>query len=335
MFNSTFIPTPISSNTINNRAKLDTGTNCNYSCSFCYYYDKLDKVTSFEVIKTRIDYIKSCNITEIDLSGGESSIHKDWFKILDYCSAQDLKISCLSNGYKFSDISFLKKSQQHGLREILFSLHGSNSEIHDQMVGRSGAFNKIIKAIKNCHKLGIIIRINCAVTKNNYKVLSTNYVDLILRLNPSQLNFLTLNYWSDAKKLENFSYEQSTPEIKKAIDIIKNKMEINVRYTPFCFMEGYERYVVGIYQHIYDLKDWNIAVYNQNLIPDEYNQNKVKLLYQHAYNNRCATYNKFVECLKCSYRVICDGVEVKTKLSPVSGEVIKDVNHFRHKEGIE
>jgi MoaA/NifB/PqqE/SkfB family radical SAM enzyme len=38
-----------------------------------------------EVILERVDYIKAYGITEIDLSGGESSIEPNWFKILEYC----------------------------------------------------------------------------------------------------------------------------------------------------------------------------------------------------------------------------------------------------------
>ena len=66
---------------INNRAKLDTGTHCNYKCDFCYYKTQLDVVTNLDVIKGRIDYLVECGITEVDLSGGESSIHKEWFDI--------------------------------------------------------------------------------------------------------------------------------------------------------------------------------------------------------------------------------------------------------------
>ena len=81
-----------------NRAKLDTGTHCNYRCSFCYYKTKLNDITSFDVIKQRIDYLVECGITEVDLSGGESSIHNQWFDILDYCTSKGLRISTLSNG---------------------------------------------------------------------------------------------------------------------------------------------------------------------------------------------------------------------------------------------
>ena len=108
----------------NNRAKLDTGFHCNYKCEFCYYINNLHLKTSFEEIKRRIDRIHGYGITQIDMSGGESSIHKDWFKILDYCEERFENVSCLSNGSVFSNEKFLKESKEHGLNEILFSLHG-------------------------------------------------------------------------------------------------------------------------------------------------------------------------------------------------------------------
>ena len=69
-----------------NRAKLDTGFHCNYKCEFCYYIDRLDVKTPFSTIEQRINILHKYGISEVDLSGGESSIHKDWFKILDYCN---------------------------------------------------------------------------------------------------------------------------------------------------------------------------------------------------------------------------------------------------------
>ena len=100
---------------INNRAKLDTGTHCNYKCDFCYYKTQLDVKTEFDIIKDRIDYLIECGITELDLSGGESSIHKDWFKILDYCTDKGLYLSCLSNGFKFAKKDFIQKSYDRTL----------------------------------------------------------------------------------------------------------------------------------------------------------------------------------------------------------------------------
>lgn len=316
-----------------NRAKLDTGTLCNYRCGFCYYFDKLTEITSFDTIKQRVDYLVECGITEVDLSGGESSVHPQWFDILDYCSYHKLSISTLSNGYKFADFDFLKKSYQHGLREILFSLHGYDRDSHNKLVGNKHGFDRITRAIENAHELGITVRINCTVTHDNYDHLPTQFVDLIKRLTPKELNFLTLNYWGDAHDQRHIDYALVTPKIHLAIDALQDVVPIiNVRYTPYCFMVGYEKYVCNYYQHIYDVYDWNIAVYDGSIIPSAYKANPLKHLYAAAKQNRLHTYYKQSNCMSCKYFFICDGVEkqiTNIDLPAVSGDKIRQVNFFR------
>ena len=140
------------------RAKVDTGTFCNYKCSFCYYYDKLSEKKSYEEIKRQIDYLIESGIREIDLSGGESTIHENWFDILDYCNKNNLYISTVSNGFMFNNKSFIEKSYQKGLKEILFSLHGPDENIHNNIVKNKFAFQHLIQAINNAKELNILLR---------------------------------------------------------------------------------------------------------------------------------------------------------------------------------
>jgi len=313
-----------------NRGKLDTGTHCNYRCGFCYYYNQLDQKTPFKEVKKRIDHLVECGIAEADLSGGESSIHADWFNILDYCKEKGLKVSCLSNGSMFSKYEFLEKSKQHGLDEILFSLHGFDEESHNKLVGVKAGFRKITQSIVFANQLGIKVRLNCTVTKDNYKELDNKFVDLVHQFDVAQVNFLTLNYWDDANAQDAFPYKEATESIKRAID----KLEVpdkRVRYTPFCYLKGYEKHLFGYYQHIYDLSDWNIATYGHTIDPREYVGNELKHLYLAAERQRNATYKKNKECLDCKHYYICDGYEKKhgeLEVFPEPGEKIKKVTHY-------
>ena len=316
-----------------NRGKLDTGTHCNYECEFCYYIDQLNKTTSFEVIKERVDYLVKCGITEVDLSGGESSIHVDWYRILDYCKERGLIISTLSNGFKFADFEFMQNSKERGLEEILFSVHGYDRDSHNRIVGNKHGFDHIIQAISNAHILGIKVRINCTVTKDNYTELDTKFVALMRRLNPFEINFITLNYWNAQCEHDTVDYNTLTPPIHRAIDILKDIVDIiNVRYTPFCFMKGYEKYIVGYYQHIYDVYDWNIAIYDERISPEVYRKDKMKELYAAAAYNRNSSYYKTKECMGCIHYHICDGVERQIPsidLHPEDGDKIREVNYYR------
>lgn len=307
-----------------NRAKLDTGKECNYNCYFCYYQGHLDEQDTYSDITSRADILYDLGIREIDLSGGESSIHKDWFKILNYCNKFD-NISCLSNGSMFKDFAFLEKSKKYGLSEILFSIHGHNEEVHDKIVGKKGAFNDIMSSITNANKLGILVRINCTVTNTNIKDIE-KYAYLINKLKPYQINFLPLNYWNAANAMKKQDYTTLSKGIQLAIDTIYPEIEINVRYIPFCYMIGYEKYVVNTQQHIYDKKDWNICAYSyQNL--DKYKEiSKSQMM---------RWYYKPIKCTSCKFFHICDGIEKKYEdiadkvLNPIIGKKVTNIMEYR------
>jgi MoaA/NifB/PqqE/SkfB family radical SAM enzyme len=309
------------------RAKLDTGTFCNYDCTFCYYKDSLHIVTDFDTIRRRIDYIVECGIDEVDLSGGESSVHKEWFKILDYCKSKGLKISTISNGYKFANEEFVTKSKEHGLQEIMFSIHGHNAEIHDRVVGRRGAFDRLIKGYYNCKNAGLRVRLNYVITGASCKD-EQEYIDLFNEMDPFELNFLTLNFFNQADQYLN--YNTSTNHCKQLIDNLNIKI-MNVRYTPYCYMKGYEKYVCNTFQHIHDIYDWNMAVYDQRIDAGVYKIDPYKALYMKAQEDRLNMYKKPDKCVDCKYLFICDGLEnqVNDEVYPEPGTKIRDINHYR------
>jgi len=317
-----------------NRGKLDTGTFCNYDCEFCYYQGLLNNKTSFETIKKRIDILHKYGISEVDLSGGESSVHSQWFDILKYCDTRFDNISTLSNGWSFAREDFLVKSKQHGLKEILFSVHGYDESSHDDIVRRKGAWKRIMKAIELAHKHDIVVRINCTVYQRNQPGFD-NYHDIVKRIKPLEVNFLTLNYWVNNKFADPIDYKNVTDKIKMCIDNIKNHVKyINVRYTPFCYMKGYEKYVCNQYQHIYDRYDWNKEIYDYNLdTSQEYShREKIDLAYTKAKKDRLDTYKKPLACFKCKHFNICDGVEKQVKNFkpiPAPGKKIDQVNFYR------
>ena len=317
-----------------NRAKLDTGTFCNYDCEFCYYQGLLHLKTDLDTIKKRVDKIHEYGLNEIDLSGGESSIHKHWFDILDYCNDKFDNISTLTNGWAFAKEDFIVKSKQHGLKEILFSLHGFDEHSHDTIVKRKGAWKKIHRAIELAHKHDIIVRVNCTVYQRNHAGLA-EYHNIVSKVMPLEVNFLTLNYWVNNKFAEPINYEQVTDSLKKCIDNIKHIVKyINVRYTPYCYMQGYEKYICNQYQHIYDIFDWNLEIYNMDIDTGKKytHREKIDLAYKTAAERRSTDYMKSPVCLTCKHLYICDGVERQVKdfkFKPVSGSKIKQVNHYR------
>jgi MoaA/NifB/PqqE/SkfB family radical SAM enzyme len=286
------------------RGRLNTGTTCNLNCEFCYYQGNLkDPFRKLSIIENEINLLKASGMTSIDLSGGESSIHPEFLTILDMCKNFD-KIAMLTNGISFSDIDKLKEAKDHGLSEILFSLHGWNTKSHNEKVDHK-AFRKIIQAIKNAQELDMDIRINCTV-QNDFD--GRNYARIIKYLircgvKIQQLNFLPLNRWESSHKLDYLDYQKVSPKIMIFID--KDIVPVTVRYIPFCFMKGYEKYCVSTLDHIYDLTDWNIQTFDLTTVQDI----TVESMLETAITNRIASYDKPRSCKDCEFILRCDGYE--------------------------
>lgn len=321
------------------RAPLFLGRKCNAKCVFCYYADELETAenASLESIIKQIDFLAEYGIEDIEITGGEPTIHPNWFEILEYASYKFRHIACISNGIKFSDPHFMQKSHRAGLREILFSLHGYDPETHNSITRVPGSFVKIKKAIQYAHSENIIVRINSTVCNLNYKTLEDG-AELLNELKPACVNYLPVNFWRSNSEASNaVSYEDMAPHIKRAIDKLNVKY-INVRFIPYCFMEGYEKYVCNWHQHPYDHWDWNIEL-GDDLITS--NEKKEELLSEdygkgavdYADNMRKVTYCKSEECMKCKYHYICDGVEKEvaetTEISIKTGDYITNPLFFR------
>jgi MoaA/NifB/PqqE/SkfB family radical SAM enzyme len=301
------------------RAKLDTGKLCNLNCTFCYYKDQLDQMDSFETICKRVDYIKTYSlITEIELSGGESSIHPDWFRILDYCYDRFDHISTLSHGQKFSDIDFLLQSKLHGLKEILFSMHGTG-QYHDDIVQKPGAYKKLFQAIENSLSNNVITRVNCTVTNSNKDCIDKEFLQVIhhfITLGLKQVNFIFHNYWEDNNNSDNMDYTELTIPVINAVKNIKTwypDFDIRIRYAPFClFPEDLISLIYGQYQHVFDTTDWNKEIYSgtKYFANHQYPwKESLNLGWQVAKQQRLANYFKPKECYKCKYFTWCDGIE--------------------------
>lgn len=317
------------------RAYIDTGKFCNYNCEFCYYKDQLDIRDDLEVVLTRIKRAYDYGMQSIEFCGGESTAEPNWFNFLTYAVECGFKsISVVTNGSLLAKPEFISRSQEIGLTEVLFSLHGSNSEQHDKIVGRNGSFKRILKAIQNAKKLNITVRLNCTVTDLNYKSLQNEYSDIIKEINPLEVNFIAVKYNLDNTEFREIQYSEIVESIKLSIDNIKDYVKyINVRFVPFCLMQGYELYNVNHYQQIYDVYDWNRGTYKENYCGVNVSEEQqTKNDFNAAAQFRIDGYHKNESCRECKNFYICDGIDNKLKgqeLIPIPGKKILDPNHYR------
>lgn len=292
------------------RAKVDIGTRCNLACNFCYYKDYLNiPEKSLSTILQQIDYLMDRGFKDLELSGGEPLFHRELFAIIDYIKLKGGKFSVVTNAFFAPDL--LKRLIDKGLQDILISMHHVVEFRHNNIVRLNNnavsPFKQIMKTIKLCKEYAFPFRINMVLNDSNLDIFDYNLADIINDLAPTQINFLPVNSFHNKELADK---ELICEKLKLVIPLINQTIDINVRYVPFCYMAGFERYVKNIFQHITDLTDWNFAAYDQDkpvdaFTPDNIEQTMLSQLKQ----MRLYQYKKDKRCLHCQYFTLCDGYQ--------------------------
>jgi len=251
--------------TFTQRVRISTGLQCNARCLFCYYGEELNRQTyTREEILEMISLAERYGIRDLDFSGGEPTVRPDLPDLLAHARARGFRWRCIiTNGMRLADRALLDRLIESGLNEVLVSVQGSNARDHDSVVGRDGAFARVIQALENCRECGLRIRINSVVTRRNVTRLD-GFLAIAERFRPAAYNFICFNDWVNAGKQAKalaVRYSEAGPVLRRvvaAMDPLVSK--VTVRYIPFCFMQGQERHVCGLLQNDYDNDEWNDAV---------------------------------------------------------------------------
>jgi molybdenum cofactor biosynthesis enzyme MoaA len=349
-----------------NRVKIVTGLKCNIQCVFCYYRDNLTAPNrDFAAIVHDLNYAFRRGIREVDFSGGEPTIHSELPELIRTAKSIGMeKVCVITNGLRLSSRSYLHSLKEAGLDEVLFSVHGPSAQIHDEITRCPGSFLKIMAALENAAAAGLPVRVNTVVNRLNYSTLA-ELGAVILPFSPAQVNFITINDWCFAKHLVErymLPYAEMAPRLKEACLLLAPRVPaLNVRYIPFCFMQGYERFVCNHQQVMYDPYEWvprvrarleqgtslgrYLAILGYGLFACGALRKLRRLSWADTLDESVVAglrrwfYTKSAACKNCRYAELCDGVE-KTyaatygvaELLPVSGQKLVDPVHFRRGE---
>ena len=345
------------------RVKIVTGLKCNIKCVFCYYRDNLDAPNRNVVdILADVSYAYRKGVREIDFSGGEPTVHPDLPELIAAAKQLGMERVCIiTNGWRLAERGYFQELRNAGLDEALFSVHGSSADVHDQLTAVPGSFERIARGMKNALDLGVVVRTNTVVNRINLDDLLEISRFVAAHL-PVQVNFITVNDWCYAKHLVDalmVRYSEMAPRLHEACDFLELKIPaVNVRYIPFCFMQGYERFVCNHPQVMYDPFEWvprvrarleegtslwrYLGILGYGLfacgavlklgrlsLADTLDESVVAGLRRWFYTKRS-------DCKECKYTDLCDGVE-KTyamefgvdELQPHGGKLLSDPVTFR------
>lgn len=209
--------------------------------AYVFNYDLVINYLEKEIKKKKIK-----NLQTIGLTGGETTICPDFFRIIDYISQKfpETRICLLTNGRRFIYDDFRGKCLAFKKIDFVIPLHGYDSKSHDQITQVSGSFNQTIEGLKKLfleRKTDQKIEIRIVATRLNLKIIP-KILKLIKDKFPTvdRVVLIFLEFEGMAKLNKNkvgITYQEIKPilwQIKKYFKVFK---DFRLYHFPLCILE--------------------------------------------------------------------------------------------------
>jgi MoaA/NifB/PqqE/SkfB family radical SAM enzyme len=206
------------------------GYECNNNCMHCIRGGKDRKINfSTEEVINILDEAKKRGVMKIILQGGEPTIRKDFFELINEVKKRDFYLQIQSNGRMFSNKEFALESSKY-IDEVCISVHNLN-EKHDSFT-RSESFKQTINGIKN---IKTKIKILVIITKYNVNDLK----EIIDYINELPIDFIQIGLVNPEGNALKNNLMPSLDKVKRSISELEIKKDYAFQDLPKCIVKDH------------------------------------------------------------------------------------------------
>ena len=145
---------------------------CNYRCRHCFMdapNAALGELSTDEALNL-IDQMAECGVLQVDITGGEPFVRKDFWQLVDRILYHKMTIGMVyTNGWLLND-KILDEFERRNLYPE-FSISFDGIGWHDWMRGVPGAEEAAIRALQLCKKRGFSTNVEICLHRGNLGVL--------------------------------------------------------------------------------------------------------------------------------------------------------------------
>jgi MoaA/NifB/PqqE/SkfB family radical SAM enzyme len=221
---------------------------CNNHCTFCAVGTRTQVHGHPTRQREHLQNYRRLGVTMVDFDGGEPTMNPELIPLIRFARGIGYdRINVTTNGRMCAYPEFARRLVRSGLTTLLFSVHGPDAQTHAQQVGVAEAFDQTVDGIRHSVRQaapGVELGMNVTVTKGNHAKLA-ELADLAFGLGLRWLNIQFLTPFGRATRHVAPDTTTAAGEVMRLIDRWKDEMKIQVINLPFCFMPGYERYLMG------------------------------------------------------------------------------------------
>jgi AdoMet-dependent heme synthase len=143
---------------------------CNYDCVHCYNpsVKRGTPVLSLQEYKALFEKLREMGTFLLTFSGGEPFVRRDFISIVNMAADMRFSYRIFTNGSMLNE-ERLARLNKSGLSGFELSLYGASPEVCDPIMGKKGAFNEIVSAVKLLRRHNIPVLLKATVLKQNFK----------------------------------------------------------------------------------------------------------------------------------------------------------------------
>ena len=217
---------------------------CNLRCDYCYRESDATKLKHMptEELLMLIETLWAAGLRTVELTGGEPTVHRDFRRILAFCSDKFAMVGVLTNGTRLDDALAHQFAEMGDKLVYSVSLDASTPELHDARRGIKGAWARTTNNIVRLAALGVAIRVSMVVDERNFDDLE-NTLLLARSLGAKVFSYSPLLPLGRGKDVFSTTWKMN------GADVLRKEYELAERYKGFlgvlsddavCEVEGEE-----------------------------------------------------------------------------------------------
>ena len=220
------------------RLSVELANICNLHCSYCFrsednLYSHHAEFFPLSLLRRVIaEAREAAQITHVNFTGGEPTLHPQFAEVLETVAAADLKASFVTNGWHFERTWPALLANRDAISHVAFSLDGVHRETHDRWRG-NGSFERLVRAFSRCYMAQLPFAIKIVVRRDLMDQLEQIAI-FAARMGAAALNFAHVMPTSSdtANELALNREEQRAVEEEVALlaRIFRMKIGIDVGY---------------------------------------------------------------------------------------------------------
>jgi MoaA/NifB/PqqE/SkfB family radical SAM enzyme len=221
---------------------------CNNRCTFCAVGNRSPHDGDFKAQCAVLVEYRGRGVKMVDFDGGEPTLYPELRKLIRFARRIGYeRVNVTTNGRLCVYEDFARSLTHSGLTTLLFSVHGPDAVTHTRQVGVAEAFDQTCEGIRNCERVrpsSVELGMNVTITRGNHEALP-EVAQLAWDLGLRWMNLQFLTPFGRATTLVNPDTAEAAKIAMGVIDRWRDRMKFQVINLPWCFMPGYEEFLVG------------------------------------------------------------------------------------------